>query len=436
MKQQQVFNNAKWIIGCKIVQSLMQLVIGMLSARYLGSSNYGLIGYAASVVAFAMPLMKLGFDAVFVHELVECPQKEGEIIGTALAFNIGSGILCISGITAFSMVVNHGEPQTIWVCILYSVSILFAALEMVQYWFQYKLLSKYSSLVMLAAYVLVSAYKIFLLATEKSVYWFAFSHSVEYGFIAFLLHYLYKKKGGARLTVSVKRAKKMLRKSKHYILSALMVVIIQNTDHIMITNMAGKEQNGFYSAAITSATVAQFVYVAIMDSFRPLILSLKRENQTEYHKNISRLFGIVGYFGLAQSLVFTLFAPIIIGILYGAEYTPAIPILQIITWQCAFSYMGTVRNIWLLAEQKQKYLPLINLIGALSNVVMNAILIPFLGAFGAAFASFLTQFFTNFVLGFILSPLRESNGLLLRGLNPFFFFKEAKNMIRIILKKG
>lgn len=51
MLHNKTIQNAKWIIGCKIVQSLLQMVVGMLSARYLGPSNYGLINYAASIVA-------------------------------------------------------------------------------------------------------------------------------------------------------------------------------------------------------------------------------------------------------------------------------------------------------------------------------------------------------------------------------------------------
>ena len=57
MKNAKVFTNAKWIIICKIIQSVLQLLVGMLSARYLGPSNYGLINYAASITAFAMPIM-------------------------------------------------------------------------------------------------------------------------------------------------------------------------------------------------------------------------------------------------------------------------------------------------------------------------------------------------------------------------------------------
>ena len=71
MKSKQVFNNAKWIIVCKIAQSLLQFLVGIISARYLGPSNYGLINYAASVVSFVIPIVKLGFDNTLVKELID-----------------------------------------------------------------------------------------------------------------------------------------------------------------------------------------------------------------------------------------------------------------------------------------------------------------------------------------------------------------------------
>ena len=435
MKQKQVFHNAKWIIICKIAQSILQLIIGMVSARYLGPSNYGLISYAASIVAFAMPIMKLGLDAILVHQLVELPEKDGEIMGTSLFLNAVSSFLCMGGVCAFATLANFGQTETIIVCALYSTSIFFAALEMIQYWFQYKLLSKYSSVIMLVAYVFVSAYKIFLLASGKSIYWFALSHSVEYGTVGVLLLIFYRKKSKQRFKVSLSLAKKMLASSKYYMFAALMIMVIQNTDHIMLTMMVSETENGYYSAAITSAGVVQFVFTAIMDSFRPMILEFKKNDGFEYEKNISRLYGIIIYLSVAQSVIFTIFAPVIIKVLYGADYVAAISVLQILTWYTAFSYMGTVRNIWLLAEEKQKYLPIINLTGVFVNVLLNALMIPFLGAKGAAAASLATQVLMNFVMGFILKPIRQNNRLMLKGVSPNFFFKELKNAVFVILKK-
>ena len=435
MKQKQVFNNAKWIIICRIVQSVMQLIIGMVSARYLGPSNYGLINYAASIVAFALPLMKLGLDAILVYELVESPEKEGEIIGSSLFLNVSSGLLCIVGVSVFAVTVNYGEKDTILICMLYSISILFAAFEMLQYWYQYRLLSKYASVIMLAAYLFVSAYKIFLLASAKSVYWFAASHSVEYGFISVLLFIFYYKNGGAKLSVSIGRMKKMLMRSKYYILAALMIVVIQNTDHIMLRFISGDAANGYYTAAVTSASALQFVFTAIRDSFRPLILSAKKNNAAEYEKNISRLYGIIIYLSIAQSLAFTIFAPWIIRILYGAVYISAVPVLRILIWYFAFSFMGTIRNIWLLAEGKQKYLPGINMAGCVLNILLNAFMIPLYGACGAAFSSFLTQVFMNFVLGFLIGSVRKNNKLMLIGLHPRFLVRELKSILFEIRKK-
>lgn len=435
MKAKQVFNNAKWIIICKIIQSGLQLVIGMLCARYLGPSNYGLINYAASIVAFAMPVMKLGFSGTLVHEYVKDPEKEGQIAGTSIVLNIISSFACIIGVTAFASVANFGDTDTIIVCVLYSFSLFFSALEMIQYWFQYKLLSKYSSVVMLMSYLFVSAYKLYLLICSKSVYWFALSHSVEYACIATILIIIYLKKGTQKFSFSFSLAKKMLKSSKYYIVADLMIIVIQNTDHIMITTMTGKAENGYYSAAITTVGVVQFVYVAIIDSYRPLIFESKKNNQKKYEKNISGLYSIIMYLCLAQSIVFTVFAKLIIDIMYGSEYSQSVILMQILVWYLAFAFMGSVRNVWILAEEKQKYVWRINLFGALCNVCLNSILIPFFGAIGAATASLITQIMMNLVLGFVVRQLRDNNRLMLRGLSPEFLLSELKTMYKIVRKK-
>ncbi|MBQ3547406.1 MAG: flippase [Clostridia bacterium] len=418
MSKNKVFNNAKWIIACKITQSILQFIVGMLCARYLGPSNYGIINYAASVVAFAVPIMQLGLPATIVKDLIENPESEGEIMGTSLVMDLISGLACIFLVGSFVAVANHNETEIIIVCILYSLSLILRAFELLQYWFQYKLLSKYPSIIMLVSYVVVSLYRIFLLVTAKSIYWFAVVNSVDYLIIGGLLLVIYKKQSSQKLSFSFKTAKKLFSRSKFYILSAMMVTLFQDTDHIMLKLFSGDAENGFYTAAITCACVVQFVYTAIIDSMRPVILECKQKNTAEYEKKLSTLYCIVIYMSLAQSVVFTLFAKLIVAILYGAQYMPTVSILRVLVWYVVFSYMGAVRNIWILAEGKHKFLWKINLAGALANILLNSVLIPFYGALGAAIASLVTQFFTNFILGFIIKTIRPNNRLLLKGLNP------------------
>ena len=432
MNKNRVVKNASWIIGIQIVKSLLGLVISMLTARFLGPSNFGLINYAASIVAFVTPIMYLGLNGVLVQEIVNTPEKEGEILGTSVTMTFLSSLLCVIGVISFAAAVNRGERETVIVCALYSTLLIFQSLELLNYWFQAKLLSKYASGVALFAYAVISGYKIYLLAAHKSIYWFALSNALDYMIIVIGLFIVYKRLGGGRLRFNLSTARRLWGKSRYYIVSNMMIAIFAQTDRIMLKLMINDAATGYYSAAVACAGMTGFVFAAIIDSFRPLIFDDKKTDEIRYEKDMCRLYGIIIYLSLLQSLVITLFSGLIIKILYGAAYSASINALKLIVWYTTFSYLGSVRNIWILAENKQKYLWIINLSGALANVALNYILIPITGIMGAALASLVTQIFTNVIIGFIIRPIRYSNTLMLRALNP----KEMTKAIKALIKRG
>lgn len=418
MIKNKVVKNASWIIGCKIVQSILSLIISMLTARYLGPSNYGIISYAASIVNFIAPLMHLGLSNILVNETVQRPDEEGKIFGTAVGVSVISSLACIAGVTGFTFVANHGDRETIIVCALYSLLLIFQAVDLIQYWFQAKYLSKYTSIASVVAYFIVSVYKIYLLATNKSIYWFAVSNAIDYMIIAIALIVIYKKCGDQKLSFSFSVAKRMLSSSRYYIISSLMVNVFAQTDKIMITLMKGKEYTGFYSAAVACAGITSFVFAAIIDSARPAIFASKKNGDLAvFESNVSDLYCVITYLSLLQCLGMTLLAKPIILLLYGKAYLPAVAALRLIVWYTTFAYFGSVRNIWILAEEKQKYLWIINLSGAVMNVVLNAFLIPMWGIVGAAAASLATQIFANVIVGFVIKPIRHNNLLMWRGLD-------------------
>lgn len=430
MNKNRVVKNASWIIGIQIVKSLLGLVISMLTARFLGPSNFGLINYAASIVAFVTPIMYLGLNGVLVQEIVNTPEKEGEILGTSVTMTFLSSLLCVIGVISFAAAVNRGERETVIVCALYSTLLIFQSLELLNYWFQAKLLSKYASGVALFAYAVISGYKIYLLAAHKSIYWFALSNALDYMIIVIGLFIVYKRLGGGRLRFNLSTARRLWGKSRYYIVSNMMIAIFAQTDRIMLKLMINDAATGYYSAAVACAGMTGFVFTAIIDSFRPLIFDDKKTDEIRYEKDMCRLYGIIIYLSLLQSLVITLFSGLIIKILYGAAYSASINALKLIVWYTTFSYLGSVRNIWILAENKQKYLWIINLSGALANVALNYILIPITGIMGAALASLVTQIFTNVIIGFIIRPIRYSNTLMLRALNPKEMTKAIKTLIK------
>ena len=423
-----VIKNATWIIACKIIQSVLGLLIGMFTARYLGPTNYGVINYAASIVAFVTPIMQLGFRNTLVQEIVSKRKIEGKIVGTSLILSFVSSLCCILGVGLFVGIVNYGENEIIIVCLLYSLSLIFQAFEMIQYWYQATLLSKYTSIVSIIAYLTVSIYKIFLLVSGKNVYWFALSQALDFLIIAVLLIFIYARIGKQKLSFSFDVGKTMLSVSKHYILSAVMVATFNHIGSIVLKLFMDETAVGYFSVAVNCVNITGFIFNAIIDSVRPSILEVRGHNLQVYQSRIVTLYSIVITGTIIQSLIISLFSNVIVSALYGAEFYSSIVLLRVMCWMTVFSYLGTVRNIWILAEGKQKYLWIINLFGAVFNVLTNITLVSILGTIGAAISAVATQVFTNVVLCFLIPSFRENARLMIKGVNPKYSFSMVKSI--------
>ena len=415
-----IASNFSWIIVSRIIQSLINFVIIILTSRYLGPANYGLISYATSFAAFFLPIAYLGINNTIVNELIKHKNSENIVLGTAIFLSATSSILCMVFMGVFVIILNPNEPVTHWVCVLYSLTLLFQALDLIQYWFQAHLLAKYSSKVIICAFIIVAIYKFILLATGQSIYLFAISNAIDYFLIFIALLFIYKKRFNGKLTISLKYSKDLIRLSCPYILADLMVALFAQTDRIMLKSMVDETAVGIYSAATTICGVVGFIFIAILDTARPIILDSKAKNILKFEDLLTRLYSVIIYFSLVVSILIAIFSKTIINILYGSEYSTASIVTIIIVWYTIFSYIGSVRNIWILAENKQKYLSLINFIGAITNIILNLFMIPLWGVNGAALASLITQFITNIIIGFILRPIRENNKIMLKSLNPRF----------------
>ena len=184
--------NAGWLIGSKIAQMVISLLVGVITARYLGPSNYGLIGYATAYTAFFNAFCTLGINSLLVKEFVDNPQNEGTVIGTSLMLRAISSLMSAFVIICIVCFIDNGEPTTIAVVALCSIGVVFHVFEVFNYWFQAHLRSKITAMATLLAYVITSIYKIFLIIMGKSVILFAFATSVDYICIAIFLFIAYR----------------------------------------------------------------------------------------------------------------------------------------------------------------------------------------------------------------------------------------------------
>lgn len=408
-----VAKNAGWLIAGRIVQMVLSFFVGLLTARYLGPSNYGLISYAGTYTTFFASLCTLGINSIIVKNFIDHPDEEGTTLCTAIILRAISSIVSLIAIMGISFIADKGEATTQLIVLLCAIGMVFQIFDTFNYWFQAKLQSKFSAIATLVAYISVSFYRIVLLILKKDVEWFALASSIDYAVLACFLAIAYKKNQGPKFGFSWKKGKQLLAESYNFILSGLMVSIYGSTDRFMLKQMVGEESVGYYATALTLCNMWVFVLSAIIDSLTPPIMQAHNEDDAIYKKQNKRLYAIVFYISAVVSICFMIFGKIAIRVLYGEAYIGAAVPLSIITWYTAFSYLGVARNAWIVCEHKQRYLKYLYLGAAITNVAINAVLIPKWGASGAALASLLTQMSTILLFPALIKDLRPNVKLMI-----------------------
>lgn len=429
-------NNTGWMIGGRIFQMVLSFVITMITARYLGPSNYGIINYVASFCALFTPLCTLGLNDIIVKELVDMPEREGETVGTMIGLRLLSSLLAVFSVIILVSILNNGSRLYIVIALLQSVSLVFNSFETITYWYQYRLESKKTTIITSIAFFVMSAYKVAILIMQKDVRWFAATSSIDIVLIAVMVFGSYKNDNGQTMSFSWTRAKTMFSKSNAFIISGLMVALYGQMDKLMLKEMMGETEVGYYAAAMTLCGTWPFILNAIVDSARPILMDLHNTDRELYVVRTKQLYAAIIWTGIFMGAVITIFAPILVRVVYGNEFINAVHPLRIIAWCSCFAFLGVSRQIWTLSEGLQRYEKDLAFCGTSFNLALNLCLIKEMGATGAAIASLLAQVLTNYLLPFFIKDLRYNSVLitesfLLKGIN----IKEVIMLIKKSIKK-
>ena len=417
LTKSEVTKNSVWLIAERIIQMLLSLVVNRIVAEYLQPTNYGTLSYAASIVAFFASICTLGLDAIIINEIVNKRDEQGEILGTSIFMRIISSLLSMILIVIVVMFLNPNNKEILIITILQALTLIFDAFNVINIWYQSKLKSKYTAMIAFVVYIIVVLLKVYFVFAKKQLIYFALANTLTTVLTMIFTYMLYIKQKGPRLKVDKQRIKPLLKQSYHFILSGLMIAIYAQTDKVMIGKMlTDMSAVGLYSVAITITSLWNFIPAAIITSFRPVIIEVKLVSYDKYIKRLKQLYSLILWINIAYALGVTIFADIIIKLLYGEAYMGAkIPLLFAV-WSGGFSYIGVARDIWFVSEGLQGYSTKISIVGCLTNVVLNLLLIPEFGIVGAAIATTITQICTGFISTLLFKKTRINSKYILQAL--------------------
>ena len=420
------FANTSWLLGERILRMAISLFVGIYVARYLGPERFGLLSYALSFVWLFSSLASFGLDDILVRELVQRPEKRNNLLGTVFWLKVcGTAVM---GIAIASVLQFMAEDQrTCWMIVIIAFGFLFQATNVIEFYFQAQVQSKFTVRAQVVQLLITSLFKIYLVWNKAELVWFALALMLDQAVVAvlFLLMYHWKIEWFPFFSFQWKHAKKLMIDAWPLIFTGMVVSVYMKIDQVMLKEMLDAKAVGVYASAVKLCEAWYFVPTAVMASLFPAVIEARKKSETVYDERIQKLYDLMVWGSVAIALPTTLLADWVILILYGTDFQEAADVLRIYIWAGVFVSLGVASSKWLVTENLQRYLFYRTALGAVLNISCNLWLIPIYGIRGAVFATLISQFIVAYAsLGFF-KKTRGNFWAATCSLNPYTTFQRV-----------
>lgn len=178
--------------------------------------------------------------------------------------------------------------------------------------------------------------------------------------------------------------------------SALLGLLIYNSDLIFLRFLRDRESVGLYAVAYTLVSFVANMGVAY---FLTLLPGLTRttealdDHRAVYHTATAHVFAV----GFPIAVGGALLSTQIIDTIFGSGYSDSAAALRILVWAIPVSLLRDVPVMALLAREREDRILRLTAWAAALSIALNLILIPPFGLIGAAAATVLTETFRMIV---------------------------------------
>jgi len=395
-----IIANTGWLFADKILRMGVGLLVNIWVVRYLGPEKFGMLSYAMAFVALFSALATLGLDGIVIRDLVRQPDSSSEILGSAFLLRVLSALVMVAVSVLAISGVRYGDSMTLVLVAIIAAGTLFQATDVIDFWFQSKVMSKYAVVARNSAFLIAATVKISLILSHATLIAFGWVALLETALASLGLIIAYHRQREKMLSWkgSVARCRDLLSNSWPLILSGISVAVYMKIDQVMLGNMAGNQAVGIYSSATKISEIWYFIPMTIVSSVFPSIIHAKETNEELYYRRIQRLFSLMAALSLSIAVPMTFLSTWFVTLLYGVNFAAAGPVLAIHIWASLFVFYGVAQGPWDLTENLTKLALFRITAGALLNIVLNIFLIPAHGALGAAVATVLSQACAAFLL--------------------------------------
>lgn len=397
--------------GVLFVGNSISKIIGffslILTTRYLGVENFGILSFGIAFVGMFNVLFTLGLNPLLTREISRNKAIASKYLGNVITIKLflAGVIFCLIFIIMKIIGFNEIKVKIVYIITLSTIftsfSETFYSIFQAYEKMEYQAISQVLSSILMLSGVYVATKCNFNIVNFAFLYVY-----VNFLVLFYVLITCKNKFTPFTLKLDIKFMKEVFKLAIPFAVSAFILNFYTRIDITMLSYMHGDKAVGYYSSAwrlIEIFTTIPAIYSTALFPAMSFYYVSSMEDLKNLYKNSFRLLFLLV---IAIQIFVIVFADFLIPFLYGKEFTYAIKVIQILIWVLFPIFFNFLLGNLIAAINRQEMTVIFSFIGLLFNVFLNIILIPPFSYIGASISTLVTQFF---LFCFLYAFLNKNN---------------------------
>lgn len=402
--------SVKWNIVMNFILTMSNFIFPLITfpyvSRVLLPVGTGKVAFATSIVSYFTMVGMLGIPTYGIRACAKVrddKEKLSKTVQEIMVINtIAMTLSLVSYIIAIIFVPRMAHDST-----LFMINIASLVFNLIGCEWLYKALEQYSYITIRSIVLkFVALILMFLMVHQKSDYVIYGAISILASVGSNLFNFLNLRRFLTLKWYPNMNLRQHIRPIFSFFMMTVATTIYTNLDSVMLGFMKGDEAVGYYNAAVKIKTILVSLVTSMGAVLLPRLSFYLKEGRDKEFKDLTvRSLQFVCFISIPLWIYFTLFAKEGIYFLSGTEYTGSIVPMQIIMPTLFLVGISNLLGIQILVpmDRENEVLKSVT-IGAVVNLIVNAICIPKFGASGAAFGTLVAE---AFVTGYQIYVLRD-----------------------------
>ena len=378
-----------------VLNLLFPLITSVYVARVLLPEGVGKVAYAQSIVAYFVSFASLGLPNYGLREIARAKgkqEKKNKLFTELLIVNgISTSLSLLAYILLVLMVPSIHAQLPLFIACGFLIFLNYFNID----WF-YQGEEEYVYIVCRSIGIKVLSIIVLLLLVKKQ------SDYVLYACISsmalggnYILNVINSRKY-VHLTFKDIDIRPHLKPIIIMAAGVLLASIYSRIDATMLGIMAGDRATGLYTNATKIVDMIVTTSTAITAVFIPRLSYYFVNNKDEFTKLIKKGTGVLSFITFPLAIGLFVVAPRAVVLLFGSEFAGSANIIRVLCVMIIIKGFGNLLcyQLVMCTGNEKERIPAA-FFGSLSNVAMNAMLIPMFAGVGAAVASVIAEAIVN-----------------------------------------